>query len=118
MRNYRLYRPIKKETVTIPVLHESSYEWNHAESITAEQILKDEYAEYSPCTVSIPAELNPEVYESIYGEHFLHIDGVPTECRYRVRYHSGRPYMEAIAPTDDEYTQPPTLYRFRVYLGK
>jgi hypothetical protein len=117
MKKYKLYHPAGKETVNVQVLFEKSYDFG-AESITAQEILNSNYAGYSPCTVSIPAELHPEVYESVYDQRFLRVDGVPVECRYRVRYHSGRPYMEVMAPTDDEYTQPPTLYRFRVHLPR
>jgi hypothetical protein len=117
MRKYRLYHPAQKETVTVHVLHEYGHEFG-SENITAEEILISEYADYTPCTVSIPAELHPEVCESLSGIRLLYVDGLPPEFRYRIRYHGGRPYMEALAPSDDEYTHPPTLYRFRVHFEK
>ena len=70
MAYYNLYRS-SGEMVNIPALLEDHADGG--ESITFQKILRWPYGSYDPVILRIPAELEPEVYETIYGDHMIQL---------------------------------------------
>ena len=124
MASYRLYKDNK--FVRIPAYLEQTDSYDY---ITAQPILRREIATYRPVWLLIPAKLDPESYDSVYGETIIRFsapegyrfdDGNPYNptVRLETEYVGGRLYAyRDCIPDCDEYGRPTTGWKIRIRMA-